>query len=80
MSEDILHRLSTIQQNANLNFTPEIYSESLVLIVGIYLLIANKVLANLGMPALNRPASGLPNRDATRAIIQYRQLDCICLH
>lgn len=66
MSEDILHRLRTIQQNTDLNFTPEIYNESLVLIEDICLQIANEALANLGMPAPNRTASDLFNRDMQR--------------
>lgn len=66
MSEDILHRLRTMHQNADLNFTPAIYNESLVLIEDIFPLIANEALANLGIPAPNRAASDLFNHDMQR--------------
>ena len=53
MSEDILHHLHTANQNTDIQFTPNIYNEALILIEHICLTIANKALAQLRMPASN---------------------------
>ncbi|GFV65927.1 ATP-dependent DNA helicase [Trichonephila clavipes] len=55
MSEDILHRLRATNQNSDIQFTPNVYNEALILIEDICLTIANKALVQLGMPASNRP-------------------------
>ncbi|GFT37609.1 ATP-dependent DNA helicase [Trichonephila clavipes] len=59
MSEDILHRLRAANQNPDIQFTPNVYNEALLLIEDICLTIANKALVQLGMPASNRPANNL---------------------
>ncbi|GFV21990.1 ATP-dependent DNA helicase [Trichonephila clavipes] len=59
MSEDILHRLRAANQNPDIQFTPNVYNEALILIEDICLTIANKALVQLGMTASNRPANNL---------------------
>ncbi|GFV61162.1 ATP-dependent DNA helicase [Trichonephila clavipes] len=66
MSEDILHRLRAANQNPDIQFTPNVYNESLILIEDICLTIANKAVVQLGMPASNRPANNLFDRDLQR--------------
>ena len=51
MSEDILHRLHDANQNPDIQCTPNVYNEALLLIEDICLTIAKKVLVQLGMPA-----------------------------
>ncbi|GFV10861.1 ATP-dependent DNA helicase [Trichonephila clavipes] len=66
MSEDILHRLRAANQNPDIQFTPNVYNEALILIEDICLTIANKALVQLGMLASNRPANNLFDRDLQR--------------
>ncbi|GFX64975.1 ATP-dependent DNA helicase [Trichonephila clavipes] len=66
MSEDILHRLRATNQNPDIQFTPNVYNEVLILIEDICLTIANKALVQLGMPASNRPANNLFDGDLQR--------------
>ncbi|GFU70728.1 ATP-dependent DNA helicase [Trichonephila clavipes] len=66
MSEDILHRLRAANQNPDIQFTPNVYNEALIFIEDIFLTIANKALVQLGMPASNRPANNLFDRDLQR--------------
>lgn len=66
MSEDILHRLRATNQNPDIQFTPNAYNETLVLIEDIYLIIANKALVQLRMAAPNRSANDLFDRDLQR--------------
>ncbi|GFW30504.1 ATP-dependent DNA helicase PIF1 [Trichonephila clavipes] len=66
MSEDILHRLRAANQNQDIQFTPNVYNEALILIEDICLTIANKALVQLGMTASNRPANNLFDRDLQR--------------
>ncbi|GFS84158.1 hypothetical protein TNCV_2365311 [Trichonephila clavipes] len=66
MSEDILHRLRAANQNPDIQFKPNVYNEALILIEDICLTIANKALVQLGMPASNRPANNLFDRDLQR--------------
>ncbi|GFV05307.1 ATP-dependent DNA helicase [Trichonephila clavipes] len=66
MSEDILHRLYAANQNPDIQFTPNVDKEALILIEDICLTIANKALVQLGMPASNRPANNLFDRDLQR--------------
>ncbi|GFS64754.1 ATP-dependent DNA helicase [Trichonephila clavipes] len=66
MSEDILHRLHAANQNLDIQFTPNVYNEALILIEDICLTIVNKALVQLGMPASNRPANNLFDRDLQR--------------
>ncbi|GFU25048.1 ATP-dependent DNA helicase [Trichonephila clavipes] len=62
MSEDILHRLRAANQNPDIQFTPNVYNEALILIEDICLTISNKALVQLGMPASNRPANNSQNK------------------
>jgi hypothetical protein len=48
MCEDILHRLRVTNQHPDIQFTPNMYNEALVLIQDICLAIANKTLVQLG--------------------------------
>ncbi|GFX28003.1 ATP-dependent DNA helicase [Trichonephila clavipes] len=66
MSEDILHRLCAANQNPDIQFTPNVHNEALILIEHICLTIANKALVQLGMPSSNRPANNLFDRDLQR--------------
>ncbi|XP_036320445.1 uncharacterized protein LOC118734957 [Rhagoletis pomonella] len=66
MSEDILHRLRAANQNLDIQFTPNVYNEALILIEDISLAIANKALVLLEMPAPNRPANDIFDRDLQR--------------
>ena len=66
MSEDILHRLRSTNQNPAIQFPPKVYNEELVSIEDICLAIANKALVQLGMPAPNRSANDLFDRDLQR--------------
>ena len=66
MSEDILHRLRTTNQNPDIQFTPNVYNEALVLIEDICLAIVNKLLVQLGMPAPDRSANNVLDRDLQR--------------
>ncbi|GFX94828.1 ATP-dependent DNA helicase pif1 [Trichonephila clavipes] len=66
MSEDILHRLRAANQNPDIQFTPNVYNEALILIEDICLTIANKALVQMGMPASNRPANNLFDCDLQR--------------
>ncbi|XP_046666559.1 ATP-dependent DNA helicase pif1-like [Homalodisca vitripennis] len=66
MSEDILHRLRIANQNSDIQFTPNVYNEALILIEDICLAITNKALVQLGMPDPNRPANNLFDRDLQR--------------
>lgn len=63
MSEDILHRLCSANQNPGIQFTPNVYNKALILIEDICLVIASKVLLPLGMLAPDRPANDLFDRD-----------------
>ncbi|GFY26457.1 ATP-dependent DNA helicase PIF1 [Trichonephila clavipes] len=66
MSEDILHRLRAANQNPDIQFTPNVNNEALILIEDICLTIANKALVQLGKPASNRSANNLFDRDLQR--------------
>ncbi|GFX67059.1 ATP-dependent DNA helicase [Trichonephila clavipes] len=66
MSEDILHRLRAANQNPDIQFTPNVYNEALILIEDICLTIANKALVQLGLTASNRPANNLFDCDLQR--------------
>ncbi|GFV04882.1 ATP-dependent DNA helicase [Trichonephila clavipes] len=66
MSEDILHRLRAANQNPDIQFTPNVYNEALILIEDICLTTANKALVQMGIPASNRPVNNFFNRDLQR--------------
>lgn len=66
MSEDILHRIRITNQNQNIEFSAEIYNESLIMIEDICILISNMPLIHFGMPAPNRPAVDTINSDVQR--------------
>ncbi|GBP30664.1 hypothetical protein EVAR_75885_1 [Eumeta japonica] len=66
MSEDILHRLRAVNQNPDIQFIPNVYNETMILIEDICLANFNKALMQLGMLAMNRPANDLFDRDLQR--------------
>lgn len=66
MTEDILHRIRITNEDANLQFTPEMYNQTLVIIEDMCILITNELLINLGMPSPNRPPNDLVNNEMRR--------------
>lgn len=74
MTEDILHRIRRTNQCPNLDFTPEMYNEALVLIEDLCILISNLPLSHYGMPSPDRPAADLVNTDLQREK-QYNDVD-----
>ncbi|XP_015903657.1 uncharacterized protein [Parasteatoda tepidariorum] len=64
--EDILHRMSRINANPNIQFTSIIYNEALILIENVCLTIANKSLTELGMIAPNRSGNDIFDIDIQR--------------
>ncbi|XP_037902457.1 uncharacterized protein LOC119646155 [Hermetia illucens] len=66
MTEDILHRIKQTNQCQNIDYTPEMYNEALVLIEDLCVLISNLPLNHYGMPSPNRPATDLVNTDLQR--------------
>ena len=57
MAEDIFCRLHRQNLNMNMDFTAEIYNETLILIEDLCLQITSKVLNQLGIPSPNRSAA-----------------------
>lgn len=74
MTEDILHRIRRTNQCPNLDFTPEMYNEALVLIEDLCILISNLPLSHYGMSSPDRPAADLVNTDLQREK-QYNDVD-----
>lgn len=68
LSDDILHRLRVINSNENLQISPDIHNEALILIEDICMSIANKALSELGMIAPNRSAQDLFNTEMRREL------------
>lgn len=67
MSEDILHRLRRTNLNPDIQFTPDINNEALIMIEDIRLAIVNKALIiQLGMVAPIRSANDIYDRDLQR--------------
>lgn len=66
MSEDILHSLRETNRNFDIQFTPNVYNEALILIEDICLGIVNKPLVQLGMFAPTRSVNDLFDRDLQR--------------
>lgn len=66
MSEDILHRIRTTNQDPNADFSPEIYNEALMKIEDICIFITNMPLNHFGMPSPNRPVMDIINTDVQR--------------
>ncbi|GFW25514.1 ATP-dependent DNA helicase [Trichonephila clavipes] len=66
MTENILHRIRQTNQSQNIDYTPEMYNEALVLIEDLCVLISNLPLNHYGMPSPNRPATDLVNTDLQR--------------
>ncbi|GFU75277.1 uncharacterized protein TNCV_4755361 [Trichonephila clavipes] len=67
MTEDILHELDKQINPKNIDYTPEMYNEALVLIEDLCVLISNLPLNQYyGMPSPNRPATDLVNTDLQR--------------
>lgn len=66
MTEDTLHRIRQTDQCQNIDYTPEMYNEALVLIEDLCVLISNLPLNHYGMPSSDRPATDLVNTDLQR--------------
>lgn len=66
MAEDILIRLRHSARNSGLVLTLEMYNEALIILEDLCLTIGNKALAQLGMPAPNRPMHDLFDRELQR--------------
>ncbi|XP_055924623.1 uncharacterized protein LOC129956714 [Argiope bruennichi] len=66
MTEDILHRIRQTDQCQNIDYTPQMYNEALVLIEDLCVLISNLPLNHYGMPSPDRPATDLVNTDLQR--------------
>lgn len=66
MTEDILNRMRRIEGNQELAITLEMFNEALVIIEDMCLVIANKALPQLGLPAPNRPMHDAFNQDMQR--------------
>ena len=74
MTEDILHRIRHTNQDPNIDYTPEMYNEAVVLIEDLCILISNWPLNHYGMPSPDRPAADLVNSDVQREE-QYNNVD-----
>ncbi|XP_069180819.1 uncharacterized protein [Procambarus clarkii] len=57
MAENIIRRIREENSNMNMDFTAEVYNETLIMIEDLGLEIANKVLNQLEMPSPNRSAA-----------------------
>lgn len=66
MTEDILNTIRTTLRNQEIQYTPEMYNETLIKLEDICLLIANKSLLQLGITAPNRPMHDIFNMDIHR--------------
>lgn len=66
MSEDILHRIKIADQDPNIHFSPEIYSEFLIKIEDICVFISNMLTIHLCLTTPNRPAAEIINSDVQR--------------
>lgn len=66
MTEDVLIRVRQVLQNHQLDYTPDMHNEVLILIEDICLMICNKSLIQLGMTAPNRPMHDIFNLELQR--------------
>lgn len=66
MSDDILHQARQANGDPLLQYTPEMYNQALIYIEDICLLMANKVMNQLGMPSPNRAVVDVLNREIQR--------------
>lgn len=73
MSEDIRHRIRQTKQDRNIDYTPEMYNEALVLIEDLCILISNWPLHHYGIPSPDRRGADLINSDVQRE--QYNNED-----
>ncbi|XP_054710754.1 uncharacterized protein LOC129220340 [Uloborus diversus] len=74
MTDNILHRVKQIKQCPNLDFTPYMHNEALVLIEDLCILISHLPLSHYGMPSPDRLATDLVNTDLQREK-QYNAVD-----
>lgn len=72
MTDDILHRMRRTTSNPQLEITVEMHNEALILIEDACLMMANKVLPQLGMISPNRPMHAAFNQEMERE----QQYDC----
>lgn len=66
MTEDILLRVRRSVSNPELEITPEMHNEALILIEDMCIMIANKILVQLGMIAPNRAVHDVINQEMHR--------------
>ncbi|XP_049316556.1 uncharacterized protein LOC125779320 [Bactrocera dorsalis] len=66
MAEDILHRLRLATRNVDLQMNADIYNEALVLIEDLCLLMCEKLLIEVHMPAPSRQTRDLVSRELER--------------
>lgn len=66
MTEDILHRMRCTTSNPDLEITPDMHNEALILIEDMCLMIGNKLLVQLGMTAPNRAMFDVVNQEIHR--------------
>ncbi|GIX77597.1 uncharacterized protein CEXT_598911 [Caerostris extrusa] len=74
MSDDILHRIRNANQDPNLEFSPEIYNETLKKIDGAGIPISNMPLIHFGMASPNRPVTDINNSDVQ---LREQQFDAL---
>lgn len=53
MTENILHRVRRMNANPDMEITTEMHNEALIMIEDMCLMMSNKALAQIGMPAFN---------------------------
>ncbi|XP_055845040.1 uncharacterized protein LOC129911312 [Episyrphus balteatus] len=66
LSEDILHTVRRLRMNPQLDFTPEIHNEALIMIEDLCLAMSNKLLSQVGMISPDRAMHGTFNLDLDR--------------
>lgn len=69
MSDDILHRVRSANQNPEIQFGQNIYNEALIVIEDTCINIANKLLPQVGLPAPNRGSNNILERDLRQGSI-----------
>ncbi|XP_031333941.1 uncharacterized protein LOC116163953 [Photinus pyralis] len=76
MTDDILHQARNASEHTELQYTAEMYNQSLIYIEDMCLMMANKLLNQLGLPSPNRTITEVCNREIQRET----QYDTNALH
>ena len=66
MSDDILYHMRITTSNPHMEMSNVIHNESLILIEDKCMMLANKLLTQLGMPSTNRPMHDAFNQELKR--------------